>query len=353
MRPDQSTHKDWVRRAALTLRARSVANPTPRQILNVLKEWRATNRRGRQFTDPEVRRAKKAILDDNDGTWENVEAQQDREQLGDSANALIRSLADSGFASAQAIAAALGIGRTHAFLGNLATSLFERGFGPFRAEDIDPRCFSDPAFPAARPPFDKWYPQIEHAISAVNPDLATEMASFITTREANGPPLGARNLRTYLADYELEPEDHFGRIVDTGVFPLKLTFGPTDWWSIEAFNNRMMDESEFFQMSLERGWFRQALPPSSGEVPSYVTAHVIVTGPDYVVLTRRSKNARYFKGKWEISITENMQGPRELRRKGITDYEEGDASLHACALRGLREELGLQTDDIDDLLLLV
>ncbi|MGE3776859.1 MAG: hypothetical protein AB7F89_06735 [Pirellulaceae bacterium] len=189
-----------------------------------------------------------------------------------------------------------------------------------------------------------------HKIVARNlaSDIAETTEPYISAQPLE--TLGQNNIRTVLLDVVNHPEDHHGTILPS----LTLTFGPTDWYHIQAFNNRMLDDEEFRQQVYRTDWIPRALPECSGDIPSYVCTHIILTGPDYLVVTQRPRkqDVRYFPSHWSVTLEENMQGPREVRERNVLVYKPGDTSLHETALRGLEEELGLTEQDVADIRLL-
>jgi hypothetical protein len=215
------------------------------------------------------------------------------------------------------------------FAGSLVELDYRPGCAILTADDVytvfDPPGF--PRFGAAKASIVQ--DQIRRRIA---PELLTDMGRYMQTRRVN-----YNNLRTYLRRIESFPDDTHERV--------RFEFGATDWWSIQGFNNRLFDDRELRSIAKAQGWIERAVPVSSapdGSVPSFVCAHIMIVGPDYVVLTQRPQSTAYYPAYWSLSIEENMQGPHTKGGHWIA----GDASIHACAKRGLAEELGVVADDV-------
>ncbi|MFH1077887.1 MAG: hypothetical protein V1745_01215 [Patescibacteria group bacterium] len=233
------------------------------------------------------------------------------------------------------------------FAGSLVTLHHPYGFGSFSSEDVR-TTFQVGDYPILRPvDFDAKLNDIQDRL---DPELRAEMTDYLARRAGAGKRMPTAGLRCHLANLAYNPSDAH----DEETRPLELTIGAADWRWNEAFNNRLLDEEGYLHVAAAEGWLNKALWPNMGAVPSYLTAHIIVTGPDYLVLTQRRGNGRirYFANRWSMSIEENMQGPRIVSRGPNAGYHEGDTDLHACALRGLHEELAIRPDDIDRLNLL-
>lgn len=245
------------------------------------------------------------------------------------------------------------------FAGGLLRLLPYRG--SFTFDDKDIACRFTPAGFPNETDFEPIHQAIEEALF---PDLREELESFIVESndpilraDRNGRPLGANSLRTILRKVSEEPDDFVGWVGDSRIPALTVEFGPTDWWHIQAYCNRLHDDPTFRSRALERGWVREGVPFNrSGKVPSFVAAHVVVTAgtPDdpFVVLTQRRGHLRYYPDLWEVGVAENHHGPRLVTKDKQPVWLPGDRDLHQCALRGLSEELGVHKDDVESLVLL-
>jgi hypothetical protein len=327
--------------AVYTLRARGTSSPRNQELVEVLGQL------GYSLSISQVNKAKFTLLQRFRNFDEIAEAVAELMAKGTLPD-LLQDLA-ARFASDEARELAAHLVRP-VFVGSLVELLYSTGVGSFADSDVKTVIRPTGFQTARRADFDRWH---EYIARYLDPSLGKEISEFVDSHDAER--MGANNLRVYMRDYRLVPQDHHAVTRETGIGALQLHYGPSDWWRIEAFNNRMIADAEFRQRAYQLGWISNALPPEAkGRAPSYVCAHILVTGPDYLVLSQRQRRrvVRYFPDRWSISLEENMQGPREVTRKGIDHYDEGDASLHACAMRGLSEELGIRGGDVDDLQLL-
>ncbi len=110
---------------------------------------------------------------------------------------------------------------------------------------------------------------------------------------------------------------------------LDLWFGPSDYLNFLATNMRLDDE-EVRRKYLQSNW-TQPVEYFSNSFAIYLA---VVTSDGYLITTHRGQNVMSRPGQFNVSFSEGLS--RSL------DHKDGVPDLYNCAVRGAKEELGIE-----------
>jgi hypothetical protein len=368
------TVREWVMWAGARLYNEGIVDPSPSRLYEEIERRGPEVFPGRVLPHrSQMRRAKHGVLHEFRRPGSTIQETRSWEQVArevalllapnrliDEKSQLLRAC-QRRFVTAEAIEFSANIERD-CFCGNLLWLEPYQTTWQFGIHDVE-TVFSPRSFPAMRLGGAEEAELRNQIAARLDPSLKSEIDHFLPEKRAESRDdpevlgIGSNNLRARLERVVSFPDDHIGGSHESGIKPLRLFFGPTEWEHIEAFNNRLMDDPVFRQRALREGWVKKATPDNFGVVPSYIAPIILVTGgtvDPYLVVTQRfgAERIRYAPNTWSISLEENMQGPRWVTRHGQQYWQPGDQSLHRCALRGLEEEFGVDGVDLDHLLML-
>ena len=129
-------------------------------------------------------------------------------------------------------------------------------------------------------------------------------------------------------------EDRFSDELRPGEPSLVLDLSPTDFYTLEAINYRL-DRRLKRRKTIRQMYAAAVLDPASCKLSSNLSVSLAIVSHDDKVLLckRRTTRLAIFRGYWSASIEESLNGP------GVDD--PGDEGVFEGAMRGLREEVGL------------
>ena len=138
---------------------------------------------------------------------------------------------------------------------------------------------------------------------------------------------------------------------------LELYVRPFRYFWARRTNDRL-DSAKIFGKTLRQIYWVNALPLGTSPLGNLLVVHVVVTlehkSGEYVLFTRRRNNPEvvsYERGAWSASFEEQCRGdPRLCPGTRLTAK---DQSVMKTAIRGLREELGIEMCDGEWLLSLI
>lgn len=115
---------------------------------------------------------------------------------------------------------------------------------------------------------------------------------------------------------------------------LNLWFGPSDYLNFLATNMRL-DDPEVRHKYLQSSW-AQPVEYFSNAFAIYLA---VVTSDGYLITTHRGQNVMSRPGQFNVSFSEGLS--RSL------DHTENGPNVYNCAVRGAKEELGIELQEQD------
>jgi hypothetical protein len=121
---------------------------------------------------------------------------------------------------------------------------------------------------------------------------------------------------------------------------LHLTFSPTDYYSFLAINTRLDEKVLSNNMSIRDKYWRNSFDLPTSPLPNMFYVHILLISSDNkVIILRRSKFVEEYKGAWSATFEEQFR-PKEAGG-------EYDSDVFDTAVRGVREEIGLNVERKD------